>query len=41
MKRGMEERVQEKSCALLKNQMEPLEVYQVEKRVKLLKNLFC
>ena len=39
MKRGMEERFQEKSCPLLKKQMEPLEVYQNKKESQTLKEL--
>jgi len=39
MKRGMEERVQEKSCPLLKKQMEPLEVYQNRKESQTLEEL--
>ena len=39
MKRGMEERFQEKSCPLLKKQMEPLEVYQNRKESQTLEEL--
>ena len=39
MKRGMEERFQEKSCPLLKKQMEPLEVYQNKKESQTLEEL--
>ena len=39
MKRGMEERFREKSCPLLKKQMEPLEVYQNRKESQTLEEL--
>ena len=39
MKRGMEERFQDKSCPLLKKQMEPLEVYQNRKESQTLEEL--
>jgi len=39
MKRGMEERFEEKSCPLLKKQMEPLEVYQNRKESQTLEEL--
>ena len=39
MKRGMEERFEDKSCPLLKKQMEPLEVYQSKKESQTLKEL--
>ena len=32
MKRGMEERFEEKSCPLLKKQMKPLEIYHLSER---------
>ena len=39
MKRGMEERFEDKSCPLLKKQMEPLEVYQNRKESQTLEEL--
>ena len=39
MKRGMEERFQDKSCPLLKKQIEPLEVYQYRKESQTLEEL--
>ena len=39
MKRGMEERFQDKSCPLLKKQREPLEVYQYRKESQTLEEL--
>ena len=39
MKRGMEERFEEKSCPLLKKQMEPLKVYQNRKESQTLEEL--
>ena len=39
MKRGMEERFQDKSCPLLKKQMDPLEVYQNRKESQTLEEL--
>ena len=39
MKRGMEERFQDKSCSLLKKQIEPLEVYQYRKESQTLEEL--
>ena len=39
MKRGMEERFQDKSCPLLKKQMEPLEAYQNRKESQTLEEL--
>ena len=39
MKRGMEERFQEKSCPLLRKQIEPLELYQYRRESQTLEEL--
>ena len=41
MKRGMEKGFQDKSCSLLKKQMEPLKVYQNKIESQILEELFC